>query len=229
MISIIFKLLILFYIILTVKNIIDINKYNPNSDIVYINDIELVKGKTNILDPLIINYNFNFNNNLTNIINNNIDKYDIDIYDNITKISDFNNTDNIMIFNSMKLYDINDINNINNNIKPYFYNVFNFNYKNTLSLFKGNKNTNIIKNKNNINVISVLYGDIDIYLFNPKHNNILLDNNFKKWASKINLLENTILYIPSNWKYYIESNNDTILTNLKCDNYFTFIYNEYKL
>lgn len=228
MISIIFKLFILFFIIFLIKNIVDVNKFNTESNIITLDNIELVKGKNNILDPLIINYDLNFNYNLNDIIKNNLEKYIINKDDTITKLSDFTNNNNISIIDNDKLYELYEINDINKNILKYFNNLFSFNCKNSLSILKDNSNSNIIKNKNNINVISLLSGDIDIYLFNPKHNNIILDENFKKWASKINLTQNNLLYIPPNWKYYIESNKDTIYTNLKCDNYFTFIYNEYK-
>ena len=228
MINIIFKLFILFFIIFLIKNIVDVNKFNTESNIITLDNIELVKGKNNILDPLIINYDLNFNYNLNDIIKNNLEKYIINKDDTITKLSDFTNNNNISIIDNDKLYELYEINDINKNILKYINNLFSFNCKNSLSILKGNSNSNIIKNKNNINVISLLSGDIDVYLFNPKHNNIILDENFKKWASKINLTQNNLLYIPPNWKYYIESNKDTIYTNLKCDNYFTFIYNEYK-
>ena len=56
MLHILIKLLIVFIIIFIIKNIHDINKFNPESNIININNTEYIKGKENILDPLIIEY-----------------------------------------------------------------------------------------------------------------------------------------------------------------------------
>ena len=56
MIDIIIKLFFLFFIIMTIKHIYDIKRYNKDSSLVSFDNInELIEGKT-ILDPLLIKY-----------------------------------------------------------------------------------------------------------------------------------------------------------------------------
>ena len=59
MLHIIIKLSIVFIIIFIIKNIHDINKFNPESNIIEIDDTEYIKGKENIQDPLLIKYDIN--------------------------------------------------------------------------------------------------------------------------------------------------------------------------
>ena len=84
------------------------------------------------------------------------------------------------------------------------------------------------KNKHNICVIGCLNGKCNIYLYNPKHVDYLDNKNNKKWAIQVNLLNNNLLYIPSNWFYNIETEEECILFHIDADNYFTSIYNEYR-
>jgi hypothetical protein len=228
MLHIIIKISILFLIIFIIKNIHDINKFNTESNIINIDNIDYIKGKENILDPLLIKYNVVNIDDFDKIIDDNIN--DFIIQNNIlTTFNDIKLNKNIYIQNSNKLYNLLNIDYIHNEIFEYFKNMFSFNKKNNASIFKGNNITPINKNKNNIHILICLYGECDVFLYNPKHENDIKNKNIKKWSSNIKLNnEYNILYIPPNWNYSMETINNCIISSINCDNIFTFLYNDYR-
>jgi hypothetical protein len=73
-----------------------------------------------------------------------------------------------------------------------------------------------------------MYGQSKVYLFNPKHKNDIMnkDNNeIKKYGQKINLTQGLVLYIPVEWYYFYETEDESIIGEIESDNYFTVIYN----
>lgn len=107
-----------------------------------------------------------------------------------------------------------------------------------MSYGKTNETTSIIQLKYNRNYFHVIQGKVTIHLFNPKlskylylnktNNNSIsmsdldvnnLDEQYKKFnkADKhkitIILREGNLLYIPNNWSYYIQYNNNSIVLN----------------
>jgi hypothetical protein len=230
MLHIIIKLSIIFIIIFIIKNIHDINKFNLESNIIEIDDTEYIKGKENIQDPLLIKYNINSNiTDINTIINENINDFIIE-NNTLTTFTDLNSQSNIYIQNSSKLYDILNVSSIHKEIFTYFNNMFSFNKKHYASIYKGTNNTPIIKNKHNIHLLICLMGECELFLYNPKHTDILNNKNIKKWSSTININSNNdnIVYIPPNWNYSIETKSDCILSSIDCDNLFTFLYNDYR-
>ena len=228
MLHIMIKLSILFLIIFIIKNIYDINKFNIDSNIINIDNIDYIKGKENILDPLIIEYKILNIVNFDKFINDNINDFIIE-NNTLTTFSDIKLTENINIYNNDKIYNLLNIDYIHNEIFEYFKNIFSFNKKNYASIFKGNNITPIIKNKHNIHILICLYGECEIFLYNPKHKNEIKNKNIKKWSSNIKINNiNNILYIPPNWNYSIETYSNCIISNINCDNLFTFLYNDYR-
>ena len=97
-----------------------------------------------------------------------------------------------------------------------------------ISLLKGPNAISLIKNKHNLHLIHQIYGSSKLYLFNPKHKNDILgkDNNeIKKYGQKISLTPGLVLYIPIEWYYLYETDNESIIGEIESDNYFTVIYN----
>lgn len=97
-----------------------------------------------------------------------------------------------------------------------------------LSFLKGKNMITPTKSKNNLHLIYQIYGQTKLYLFNPKHINDIKNKSnesIKKYGQKINLTQGLVLYIPVEWYYFYESENESILGEITSDNYFTFIYN----
>ena len=97
-----------------------------------------------------------------------------------------------------------------------------------ISLFKGNNTIQLTQNKHNLLCIHQIYGESKLYLFNPKHKLDILNkknDEIKKYGHKINLTPGIVLYIPIEWYYFYETDNESIIGEIECDNYFTMIYN----
>ncbi len=97
-----------------------------------------------------------------------------------------------------------------------------------LSLLKGSNAIPLTQNKHNLLLIHQITGESKLYLFNPKHkvNIIGKDNNeIKKYGHKINLTSGLVSYIPIEWYYLYETENESIIGEIESDNYFTVIYN----
>jgi len=231
----ILQLIILIYIIIFIYNIIELKKYNMNSNLFYIknnrkNDIYY---RIYNLNPFIINQknNFSFNDllkeNKNYLINDNQRIYHIN---NILKKS--KNNKEIKIYKNQKMfYDFNLIDKISFKINdlPNYNFLFPINY--SLSIFNGkNIITSLKLSNHNYNIIGNINGDNIIYLFNPKHKNDIQNKNLnqiKKWSNKIIMKKNDILFIPINWYYIQEINYFSFQYNIDIDNYFTFLFNNY--
>ena len=105
------------------------------------------------------------------------------------------------------------------------------NLNHELSIFKGNHALSLIQNKHNIQLFTQLHGSSIFYIFNPKHKDDVVNkknDEIKKWATKIELKPGILMYLPPNWYYMYEINNQSILCSSYCDNYFTWIYNTFR-
>ena len=227
MIDIIIKLVLLFYIIMTIKHIYDINKHNKESSLISMNNInEIIEGKT-ILDPLIIKYNINNEISINSLIKQNPKKYFIDKED-LIRFDDFSSNENLHIFKNEDL--LKEINYIDTCEKIYnkFKLIYTWNNNYYASIFKGNNELTINKNKHNICIIGCISGKCNIYLYNPIHEEYIYNKNSKKWSIPVDLEKNNLLYIPTNWYYNIETSEDCILVHIDADTYFTSIYNYYR-
>ena len=227
MIDIFIKLSLLFLLIMFIKNILDMNKYNKNSTLISIDDISELEENKIILDPVLISYQFNKDILIKELIDNNPIKYFKD-NQNLIRFNDFNINKDIFINKNKELFDELNCQELCDKIYKKFKLFYSSNNNYFASIFQGNNITKINKNKHNICVIGCLNGKCNIYLYNPKHVDYLENKNNKKWAIQVNLLNNNLLYIPSNWFYNIETEEDCILFHIDADNYFTSIYNEYR-
>jgi len=102
------------------------------------------------------------------------------------------------------------------------------NKKYYMSLLKGKNMIPLTKNINNLYLIHQIYGQSKLYLFNPKHIQDIKgksNESIKKYGQKINLTQGLVLYIPVEWYYFYESEDESILGEITSDNYFTVIYN----
>ena len=227
MIDILIKLLLLFLLIMLIKNILDMNKYNKNATLISIDNISDLEENKTILDPVVISYQFNKDIFIKELIDNNPTKY-FKNNKNLIRFNDFNINKDIFINKNKELFDEINYQELCDKIYKKFKLFYSSNNKYFASIFQGNNITKINKNKHNICVIGCLNGKCNIYLYNPKHVDYLDNKNNKKWAIQVNLLSNNLLYIPSNWYYNIETEEDCILFHIDADNYFTSIYNEYR-
>ena len=226
MFDLLFQLSIIFLIIMFTKNIMDMKKYNDESSLVELKEFKIEQNKK-IMDPLLIDYEFEKDFNLEKIFLENPLKYFLNS-NRVIRYSDFAFFENINIYNQPELIQELQIETICNDIFDKLKNQFSFNTVYSGSIFQGVNNIGLQKNRNNILVLGCLQNDCNVYLYNPKHEEHLTSDKRKKWGIKVELKKDKLLYIPTNWFYTIETINDCILLHIRSDTYFTSIYNEYR-
>jgi len=225
MIGILFQLFLIYLVIMFIKNIMDMNKFNDKSELVELKNLDIDRDKR-IMDPLIVDYTFDVKDVYEYIKNNPLKHY---CNGNMClRLSDFDTLNDIYIDKNDKL--VNDLNlkNISDTIIESFQNIYSFNNKYFCSLLKGNIDIKPEKNRNNICLLGCLHGKCTIYLYNPKHKSMLKDDNIKKYGIKIDFKRDKLIYIPSEWYYSVHNTDDSVLLHLQCDTYFTSLYNEYR-
>lgn len=229
---IIFIINIFFILVLglCMVSILNINKYNNNSKLIILENLEDINNKR-ILDPILFNIDMKLE-----IDDNIIYDYPRKFYKNdneLIRLEDFQKNDNINIVNNKNFIEDFKLKDYSDNLFNYFSNYLSFNKNYNCSLIQ--KNLNIQFNKNNLLLISNLFGDIDILLINPKHKELIekLESNkdfneYKKISIITKLKKGDTLYIPTNWYYIILVNKLSFILNISSDTYLTYLYNIYK-
>ena len=233
--------MILFFILLTLgiiigKHIYEIHNFNHEAFLQQLQSAtsEEIFEKLKERNPLLIHNLGNKNDTIREltiqklisdnpgyIINDKQKNISLSVFDD-PKVNQMN------IYKNNKLpTDFNLINDMNDIYQP-FESKIHCNQKYYLSLLKGSNAISLTHNKHNLLLIHQIQGVSKLYLFNPKHKQdiILKDNNeIKKWGQKINLVPGLVLYIPIEWYYFWETEEDSIVAEIESDNYFTVIYN----
>tara|TARA_Y100001970_G_scaffold190117_1_gene231156 strand:- start:231 stop:944 length:714 start_codon:yes stop_codon:yes gene_type:complete len=233
----IFYILFLVLLILVIKHIYEIHNFNQGGIMEQLQSAnkELIFEKLKERKPLLIHNLGNKNDIFLDLSFNKL------IQDNPGHIIFHNNK-----YISLKSFQEDDIHQMNiyknkdlcsqfrlekgfNEIYQSFESKIHCNKNYFMSLFKGSNAIELTQNKHNLLLIHQIYGESKLYLFNPKHKldieNKNNNNEIKKYGHKINLSPGIVVYIPIEWYYFYETGNESILGEIECDNYFTFIYN----
>ena len=214
-----FYIIFIIYIILVIYNIIKFKKYNINSRVLYIKDIKDVEKEINTLNPIVSSHMdaLSFEELL------NIDStYIIKDYKRLISLKSFIDESQLYIYKNKEI--INDLH-LEPNIMFHFFKNPYYIIDTSLSLYKGNIITNLIKCKYNYIIIHIIHGETTFYLFNPKHKKDIKNKSLhkiKKWAYKLNLKNYSFIIIPPQWYYLQESNGEIIQYEIDIYNYFTF-------
>ena len=232
MLGTLFKILLTICFAVILKAIHDQSMFNPNSDLIQIQDITDQKIRTlktelnpikfkidNLFEEVSLSslndknpgYIINDKNKLISLSSLCSEKNDFSIHENEKIITDLNLSEQM------------------NEIIKYFREPLTSNVHNYLSLYRGKVIVSLTKNTNNTCIFVGLTDNTIIYLFNPKHKNDIVGspdvNSIKKWGIKVILNKNDILYLPPEWFYAYEVNDETILGKIITDTYLTFPYN----
>ena len=229
-----FYLTLLLIIILTIKYIYEIHDINTNAVLEQLqsansNEIsENIKEKKPLLIHNLVNKYEKYNNLSFRKISQ--DNPGLIIHDNnkFVTLKSFVNEKNIYIHRNKYLYQSLNLIELFNNIYNPFQSQLHINKQYLLSFYKGLNSTQLTKNKHNLCLISQIYGQSNVYLFNPKHKNDIINKsnvNIKKYGQKLNLTQGLLLYIPVEWYYFYECKGESIIGEIISDNYFTVIYN----
>jgi hypothetical protein len=112
-----------------------------------------------------------------------------------------------------------------------FQNSLSCNSTNTLTISKGSTITRIKESVHDIHLLYQIEGNATLYLINPKHKDDISGKeptHIKKWAHTINLKPHLLVSIPPNWFYVIESNEPILQGFHEADAYPTVLYNLFR-
>mgnify|MGYP001026019385 FL=1 len=232
----IFYLLLFIVIIITCKHIYEIHNFNHMGILEQLQspNKEEIFQKLQNRNPLLIHNLGNKNNILKDLSFDNLIKdnpgHIINHNNKYISLKYFGNNEiqNMNIYKNKDLYKQFNLQNVFDIIYEPFYSQLHCNKNYYMSLLKGKNDTSLIQNKHNISLIYQLLGESVIYIFNPKHKNDIIhkeNNEIKKYAYKLNLSKGLVVYIPVEWYYFFETENESIIGEIECDNYFTSIYN----
>lgn len=206
----------MFFIILSIHNIINLQKYNYNGFVI----------DSDIQDKGLILANINNKNPL--LIFDSINNYDIqNKYIYIDELKNYKNGINDYHYKNKKLFPM-----IINKKNIFDYTILEKKYSiipsYSISIFYGKTSIQLKQCIHKYNVIGVIDGEASIYLFNPKHKNDIIFKNkdeIKKWGHKKIIKKNHVLIIPPYW-YYIQEVNDKIIQyHIDIDSVFTLLPN----
>ena len=198
MFKLILQVSLVVYIVLIISNLLELKKYNKNGYIYECNDFRDISLKLNELIPIYFKIDYNYNHNFKDLGYYFKSKIPLkDIFYDYNKIKE-NMNDNFLFYND------------------------------SITSYKEKISSDVILCTHNYNILSVLFGECKVYLINPKHKNDIIgkkNNQIKKWAHIRRLEKYENICIPTNWYYFIESDDKVVIHHLDIDNYFTIIPN----
>ena len=230
----IFYLLFLAIAILICKHIYEIHNTNKDATLEQLQSankediFERLKERKPLLIHNLGNKNEEYNRLSFDSINK--DNPGLIIHDSNRYVSlkSFVDEPQIYVNHNETLCDILRLNPLFDSIYSPFQSQIHCNKKYFMSLLKGKNMIPLQKNKHDLYLIYQIYGQSKLYLFNPKHIHDIKDKSnesIKKYGQKINLTQGLVLYIPVEWYYFYECEEESILGEITSDNYFTVIYN----
>jgi len=230
MITFILKILILCYLFYTIYSVHNMLKYNSNATVntIEIPDKEKITNEIKDKIPIIINYSENQLSLTLDGMNTSKPGYIINDNETLISLDQLLKSEVVRVTDNTKLIE-------DYNIKEHCNSVVNLisspitcdiNYK--LSLYRGFNQSKLYKNYREYLLLQSLEGDYTVYLFNPKHENDIKGleiNNTKKWAIKLDMKKDNILFIPPEWSYFYRCDNELILSKTESDSIPTWLFN----
>jgi len=224
------QLLVIIYIVLVIYHIVDSQKYNKNGYVYHTNNTNELANNIGQLNPIL--YHSDFVNDSFETSQTENPDYQVKNGTQMIHLQEYSKKTSVYVFKDkhicrdLKLekefdYSVQDI---PNHRLLFLPNV-------SVSIFKGTQSVPLQKCIHTHNMIEVVKGESIIYLFNPKHKEDIQhkeNNQIKKWGHKIRLLPKMTLFIPTNWFYIQEIEDETVQYHIDIDSVFTFIPNFFK-
>ena len=231
MILFIIKIVIIIYLILMIKKVYDMINYKSDANLINLENPTKEKLEIEITNksPIKINKIESESNYINlEIMNKQKPGYIINDNESLISLEELIKSKNISIIKNKNIIKDFNFNSSFERINNIIDNVFMCGKESYVSLYKGNYISPLYKNYREYLLIKPLIGKIKMYLFNPKHEMDIkgkISKSIKKWGIPIELTKNTLIYIPTEWYYNYELEDETILLQYESDSYSTYIYN----
>lgn len=230
MITFILKILILCYLFYTIYSVHNMLKYNSNATVntIEIPDKDKIKNEIKDKNPLIINYSENQLSLSLDTMNTSKPGYIINDNETLISLDQLLKSEVVRITDNTKLIEDYDIKEHCNSVINLISSPMTCDINYNLSLYRGFNQSKLYKNYREYLLLQSLEGDYTVFLFNPKHENDVKGqeiNNTKKWAIKLDMKKDNILFIPPEWSYFYQSDNELILVKVESDSIPTWLFN----
>ena len=230
MITFILKILILCYLFYTIYIVHNMLKYNSNATVntIEIPDKDKIKNEIKDKNPLIINYSENQLSLSLDNMNNSKPGYIINDNETLISLDQLLKSEVVRITDNSKIIEDYDINEHCKSVVDLINSPITCDINNNLSLYRGFNQSKLYKNYREYLLLQSLEGDYTVYLFNPKHENDIKGleiNNTKKWAIKLDMKKDNILFIPPEWSYFYQCDNELIIAKFESDSIPTWLFN----
>ena len=229
MITFILKLLILIYLFYMIRCVYDMQQYNTKAHLITIDNPDKDKIGIEMKNkcPLLITNSLELDLTIENM-NYTIPGYIVRDGETLLSLDQLHKSDTIYVHKNNKLITDFSLQVHHSKIEELVSNYLTCASNHYLSLYRGEHTLPLTKNYREILLIQPIAGKVIIYLFNPKHEKDIKGlelKSIKKWAIKLELDKDQLLYIPPEWYYFYESKDDVILSQVECDSYPTFLFN----
>jgi hypothetical protein len=225
---ILLKLMILIIICIHIKYIYDMIQYDSNAQLTIINDNPKFITMNMIKSPILMKTTQYDMISSLDSLQKIVPGYMLHDNDKIISLDDLLKSDTITIHRNKKIiYDFELQNYLEKTLSSIKCELL-VGADYSLSIYRNNHIIELSKNKRNIFLIKPIVGNITLYLFNPKHELEIINKSLstiKKWGIKTVISSNEFLLIPPEWYYAYETHNDTILSFIESDTYFTYLFN----
>ena len=230
MITFILKILILCYLFYMIYTVHAMLQYNSDALVKTIEspDKEKIINEIKNKNPLMINYPENTLNLTLDVMNKTIPGYIINDNERLISLEYVLNSDIITIVDNVKLIDDYNIRDHGNTVFNLFKSYITCDTSSKLSVYRGPNQSKLYKNYREYMLLQSLEGGYTVYLFNPKHENDIKGqelNNTKKWAIKLDMKKDNILFIPPEWSYFYQCDNELLLSKTESDSISTWLFN----
>lgn len=230
MITFIIKICIVCYLLYMIHQVHSMLQYNSNASVqtIQIPHKDKIKDELINKNPLLIIYPENTLNISLSMMNKKIPGYIINDNHKLISLEQLVQSDKIHIIDNQKI--VNDY-----QLKTHYDKIIDvikdsmtcdITYK--LSLHKGAYQSILYKNYRERLLLQSLKGAYNVYLFNPKHEKEIKGadiKSIKKWGIKLEISNDTVLIIPTEWSYFYESTDELLLSKIECDSISTWIFN----
>ena len=230
MITTIVKLLLLIIMFYSIKNSYDMIQFNKTAILITIDNPNKDKVQLELIkkSPMIIAYPPNNLELTIENMNYRTPGYMINDKSGIISLDQLQKSDTFTIYKNRKLHDDFTLKDYSQSVTALFTNYLSCGVHNSLSISRGSQISPLLKNYRETLLVYSVSGSFTIYLCNPKHEVDIkgMDPSLtKKWAIKINVPQDKVVYIPCEWYYFYESTDDLILVHSEFDSYPTFVFN----
>ena len=233
MISFILKIMIIVYLLYTIRYIHSMLQYNEKATIIHIEDPSKdkisvdIKGKC----PLFITRGESSLKPSVSLLylQSITPGYIIDDNKKLISLDELSSSPNVVIDKNVKIVTDLELSEYISSEQDLFDDIFQCNKQTSLSIYKGEVKSTLKKNYNELLLIQPVSGTVTLYLFNPKHETDIkgIDTTMiKKWGIKLSLTKDNILYIPPEWYYMYESTEEALVMYTEIDTISTVLFNK---